>query len=369
MKKDLMTTRLCGIIVFLSILAAWAGAATSTPETAKSAIEKPVAFNESAVADFYRGKAIQIVVGHGAGGGFDIYTRTIGRHLGKHIPGKPSIIVVNMLGAGGLVAASHIYNRAPKDGTVIGNVIGGIVRSQLLGLQGVEFDASKFQYVGAPNNENSLLLMTKASGISRYEQLLEPSGKVLSIGDSGAATTNHTAALLTRDVLNANIKVVSGYTAAGGVDVAMDQGELGGQYNDWASIKTRTLAKIESGEWLLIGQLTDKPLLNLPQQNVPLILNYAKTQEQRDLLRAGIIVPNQFTRPYFLPPGVHADRVAALRDAFTKTLADSEFLAEAEKAKLDINPSSAGELQKLIIDYLAMPGDLKRKLVKVLPKT
>jgi tripartite-type tricarboxylate transporter receptor subunit TctC len=365
MKKDLMTTRLCGIIVFLSILAAWAGAATSTPEPAKSAIEKPEAFNESAVADFYRGKAIQIVVGHGAGGGFDIYTRTIGRHLGKYIPGKPSIIVVNMLGAGGLVAASHIYNRAPRDGTVIGNVIGGIVRSQLLGLQGVEFDASKFQYVGAPNNENSLLLMTKTSGISRFEQLLEPSGKVLSIGDSGAATTNHTAALLTRDVLNANIKVVSGYTAAGGVDV----GELGGQYNDWASIKTRTLAKIESGEWLLIGQLTDKPLLNLPQQNVPLILNYAKTQEQRDLLRAGIIVPNQFTRPYFLPPGVHADRVAALRDAFTKTLADSEFLAEAEKAKLDINPSSARELQKLIIDYLAMPGDLKRKLVKVLPKT
>ena len=215
MKKYLITTRLCGIIVFLSILAAWAGAATSTPEPAKSAIEKPEAFNESAVADFYRGKAIQIVVGHGAGGGFDIYTRTIGRHLGKHIPGKPSIIVVNMLGAGGLVAASHIYNRAPKDGTVIGNVIGGIVRSQLLGLQGVEFDASKFQYVGAPNNENSLLLMTKASGISRFEQLLEPSGKVLSIGDSGAATTNHTAALLTRDVLNANIKVVSGYHGRG----------------------------------------------------------------------------------------------------------------------------------------------------------
>ena len=249
MKKGLMTTGLYGIIVFLSILAAWAGAATSTPEPAKSATQKPVTFNERAVADFYRGKAIQIVVGHGAGGGFDIYTRTIGRHIGKHIPGKPSIIVANMLGAGGLVAASHIYNRAPKDGTVIGNVIGGIVRSQLLGLQGVEFDASKFQYVGAPNNENSLLLMTKASGISRFEQLLEPGGKVLSIGDSGAATTNHTAALLTRDVLNANIKVVSGYTAAGGVDVAMDQGELGGQYNDWASIKTRTLAKIESGEW------------------------------------------------------------------------------------------------------------------------
>jgi len=116
---------------------------------------------------------------------------------------------------------------------------------------------------------------------------------------------------------------------------------------------------------LLIGQLTDKPLQNLPQQNVPLILNYAKTQEQRDLLRAGIIVPNQFTRPYFLPPGMPTDRVAA----FVKTLGDEEFLAEAEKAMLDINPTSARELQKLIIDYLAMPSDLKRKLTKVLPKT
>ena len=149
----------------------------------------------------------------------------------------------------------------------------------------------------------------------------------------------------------------------------MNQGKLGGEYSYWASIKTRTLAKIESGEWLLIGQLTDKPLVTLPKQNVPSILSDAKTQEQRDSLRAGIIVLNELTRPYFLPPWVHADRVAALRDAFTKTSADSEFLAEAEKAKLYINPSSAGELQKLIIDYLAMPDDLKRKLVKVLPKT
>jgi len=126
MKKNLVITRLCGITVFLFTVAAWAGAATSLPEPAKAAVEKPVSFNESAVADFYRGKAIQIIVGHGAGGGFDIYTRTIGRHLGKHIPGKPSIIVVNMLGAGGLVFASHIYNRAPNEGAVMGNVIGGI---------------------------------------------------------------------------------------------------------------------------------------------------------------------------------------------------------------------------------------------------
>ena len=124
-----------------------------------------------------------------------------------------------------------------------------------------------------------------------------------------------------------------------------------------------------SGEWLAIGQLTEKPVEGLPGQNVPLILNYARTDEQRELLRFGIIVPNQFTRPYFLPPEVPADRVAALRAAFAKTMADKEFLAEAEKVKLDINPLGARELQKLITNYLAMPADLKERLVKVLPQS
>jgi len=341
-------------------MAAWA-AEPGTP-----AIEKPALFDEGSVADFYRGKTIRLIVGHAPGGGFDTYSRAIVRHMSKHIPGKPSIIVMNMPGGGGLVAAAHIYNRAPRDGTMLGNVIGGIVRAQLLGLKGVQFDASKFSYLGAPNSENSVLMMVKASGITSFEQLLEPGGKVVNLGDGGVASTNHTASLLTRDVLGANIKVVTGYGGTAKVEMSMEQGEVDGQYNDWASSKLRTLGKFESGEWLLLGQLTDKPLHGLPQPNVPLILNFAKTDEQRDLLRFGIIVPNQFTRPYFLPPGVPADRVAALRAAFAKTIADKEFLAEAKKARLDINPTSAPELQKLITDYLAMPDDLKDKLVKVL---
>ena len=366
MNKDLTTTRLCGLAVVLLALAAWAAAPSPTLDAAKPSVEKPALFDERAVADFYQGKSIQIIVGHGTGGGFDTYTRVIARHLSKYIPGKPSIIVVNMPGGGGMIAATHMYNRASKDGTVMGNVIGGIVRTQLLGLLDIKYDASKFNYLGAPNSENSLLMMTKASGITRFEQLLEPGGRVANLGDGGVATTNHTAALLTRDVLGANIKVVTGYGSTSNVEMAMEQGEVDGQYNDWASNKARTLDKFESGEWLLIGQLTDKPLQGLPQQNVPLILNYAKTDEQRKLLRFGIIVPNQFTRPYFLPPGVPSDRVAALRAAFAKTMADKEFLAKAEKVRLDINPTGARELQKLITDYLALPADIKDKLVKFL---
>ena len=357
MMKGLSTIGLCGLVLVLFPLAAWAAASSPKP------------FDDKAVADFYQRKSVRIIVGHGAGGGFDTYSRVIARHLGKHVPGKPSIIVVNMPGAGGLIAASHIYQQAPKDGTVIGNVIGGIVRSQLLGLQGVQFDAGKFHYLGAPNGENSVLMVTRASAITRFEQLLEPGGRLVTLGDAGVATTNHTAALLTRDVLGAKIKVLTGYGTTAAVEVAMEQREVDGQYNDWASNKARTPAKFESDEWLLIGQLTDKPIQGLPRQNVPLILNYAKTNEQRELLRFGIIVPNQFTRPYFLAPGVRADRVAALRTAFADTMADSEFLAEADKARLDISPVGASELQKLVSNYIAMPAHVKDKLGKVLPRS
>jgi hypothetical protein len=166
--------------------------------------------------------------------------------------------------------------------------------------------------------------------------------------------------------LGANVKVVTAYGTTAKVEVSMEQGELDGYYNDWASSKTRVLEKFETKEWLLLGQLTEKPLPNLPQPNVPLIQSYAKTDEQRQLLRFGIIIPNRFTRPYFLPPGVPADRVAALQRAFARTMADPKFLAEAKKIRLDVNPIGAAELQTLIDDYLAMPGPLKEKLEKVL---
>jgi tripartite-type tricarboxylate transporter receptor subunit TctC len=338
---------------------------------AKPALSKAegASFDEKAVADFFRGKTVKILVGHGAGGGFDVYARTIARHWVKHIPGTPTMIVENQAAAGGLVAANQVFNTQPKDGTVIGHVIGGIVRSQLLGTPGVEFDAAKFQYLGGPIGENSILIVTKASGVSSFERLLDKNAKTVTLGDGGIATTNHNASQLTKNVLGANINVVTGYGTVAKVELAMEQGEVDGQYNDWASSKARTLDKLTSGEWLIIGQLTDQPLQGLPQPNVPLILNFAKDDEQKQLLRFGIIVPNQFTRPFFMAPGVPADRVAALEQAFARTMQDKEFLADAEKGKLDIDPLTGAQLQKLITDYLGISADLKSKLTKVLPQT
>lgn len=338
--------------------------APSAPQAAPPAAPAPAADGQA--SDFYRGKTVRIVVGADAGGGMDLYTRLIARHISRQIPGNPTVVVENMPGAGGLVAASHLYNAAPKDGTVFANVIGGIVRAQLFGTGNIQFDAARFRYLGAPNNENTVLIVTRAAGVTRAEELLGPDGKQVVLGDAGVATTNHNASILTREVLSANVKMVSGYSSVAKVSLAMEQGEVDGQYNDWASTKARDLANVESGDWLIIGQLTEQPLKDLP--NVPLLLDFARTEEQRRILRYGIVVPNQFTRPYFLPPDVPADRAALLEGAFARTMADPEFLAEAEKSKLDIAPTSAAQLQQLIAEYLAMPPELKSQLARVLPQ-
>jgi tripartite-type tricarboxylate transporter receptor subunit TctC len=350
--------------------AAQPAAKAAASPAAKPALSKAegAAFDEKAVADFYRGKTVRIIVGHGVGGGFDVWSRAIARHLGKYVPGNPTVIVENMPEAGGMVAANNLYNVAPKDGTVLANVIGGIARSQLLGDQGVQYDASKLRFIGAVTGENSVLMVTRASGVSSFEDMLDKSRKPVALGDSGAATTNHNAAVLTKEVLGANIKVVTGYEGTPKVELAIEQGELDGQFNDWASNRTRTPQKFESGEWLLIGQLTDRPLTDLPRSNVPMLLNYAKDDEQRQLLRFGIIVPNQFTRPFFLPPGVPPDRAAALEEGFAKTIADKDFLTDAEKAKLVVSWTGGVEVQKLITEYLAMSPDLKTKLLDVLSR-
>ncbi len=334
-------------------------AADAAPPPAQGAADEPG-------GDFYRGKTIRIIVGADAGGGMDLYTRLIARHIARQIPGNPAVVVENMPGAGGLVAASHLYNTAPRDGTVLANIIGGIVRAQLFGTGSIQFDAARFRYLGAPNSESSVLIVTREAGITRLQELFGPNGKEVVLGDAGVATTNHNASILTREVLGANVKMVSGYSSVAKVSLAMEQGEVNGQYNDWASTKARDASHIESGDWLVIGQLTEQPLPDLP--NVPLILDFARSDEQRQLLRYGIVVPNRFTRPYFLPPDVPADRAALLETAFARTMADPEFLADAAKSKLDIAPLSGAQLQQLIADYLAMPPELKSQLAKVLPQ-
>lgn len=324
-----------------------------------------VPFDEKAVADFYRGKTVRIVVGFSAGGGYDAYSRVIARHLSKYIPSNPAVIVENMTGAGSIIAANHIYSAGAKDGTLIGNISGPIILEQLFNNPAVQFDMARFRYLNVPVGETYLMIVTKKPGVTKFEELLGPKGKQVVFGAIPGSTVEH-APILVRDALGANLKVVSGYKGTADVRLAIDSGEVDGFFNSWTSVKITSLDKFKSGEWLVLAQLSDTSLPDLPFSNIPTIPAISKTDEQRQLLRFGTSVPNQFGKVYVMAPGVPADRAMALETAFMKTMADREFLAETEKGKLEIGPLSGDQIHKLVVEFLAMSPELKSKLQRAI---
>jgi tripartite-type tricarboxylate transporter receptor subunit TctC len=203
------------------------------------------AFDEKAVADFYRGKTVRIVVGFSAGGGYDAYSRVIGRHLHKHIPGNPSVVVDNMAGAGSIIAANYIYNAAPKDGTVIGNISGQIILEQLFANPAVQYDLGKVRYLGVPIGETYLLLVTRKPGVMKFDELLGAKSKQIVVGGIPGSTVEQGPILL-RDLLGANLKVVSGYKGTADIRLAIESGELDGFLNSWESTKITSLDKVRA---------------------------------------------------------------------------------------------------------------------------
>jgi tripartite-type tricarboxylate transporter receptor subunit TctC len=322
-------------------------------------------FNEKSVADFYRGKTVRIVVGFSAGGGYDQYSRVIGRHLSKHIPGNPNVLVDNMPGVGSIIAANHVFNAAPKDGTVIGNISGPIVLEQLFGAPSVQFDMAKFRYLAVPISESYMMIAMKRAGITKFDELRGERGKQLNMGAIPGSTVEH-APILVREVLNANLKIVSGYKGTADVRMAMDGGEVDGFFNTWTSSKVTSLDKIKSGEWVLLAQLCEKPMKDLIVPNVPTIPMIARSDEQRLLLKYGTSTPNDFGKVYVLPTGTPADRAQALEVAFERAMKDKDLLAEAEKGHLDFDPLIGNAVHKLVTEFLGMPADVKNKLQTVL---
>lgn len=344
------------VFVLFALAAAW----STAPGWCASA-----SHNEDDPAAFYKGKTVRIVVGFPPGGGYDSYSRVIGRHLAKHIPGNPTVIVDNMAGAGSIVAANYVSNVGPKDGTIIGNVSGTLILEQLFGNPGVRFDMAKFRYLAVPVPEVYLMLVNRRSGITKLEELLGAKARQATFGGVPNNTIEH-APLLMRDVLGANIKVVSGYKGTADIRLAMDSGELDGFFNTWTSAKIAVLDLLKNGEWLILAQLADTPLPDPLFSRIPTIGAIAKNEEQRELLRLGTAVPSQFAKAYLTAPGVPAQLSAALESAFTKTFVDREFLKDAEKAKIEIDPLSGGKTSSLVSQFLGMSESLKARLKSVL---
>lgn len=327
-----------------------------------------LAFNSSvssvsAQEDFYKSKTIRIVVGFPAGGGFDTYSRVIARHIGKHIPGNPTIIVENMAGAGSLITANHLYKVAKPDGLTVGNFIGGLIMQQLLGGQGIEFDARKFEWVGVPVKDNVVCALTKASGITNIDQWMASKVPVKMGGSAPGSTTDDVVKVL-KAALALPAQLVTGYKGTADIRLAADSGEIAGGCWAWESIKVTWRKGLDSGEVNVVLQNVPKPHPDLPK--VPLAINLAKTDEARKLIRVGIHDASAITRPYMLPPGTPKERVQLLRKAFQETLKDREFLDEAKKSKIDVDPVTGKEVERIIDGLFKLELSLVAKLKEIL---
>jgi tripartite-type tricarboxylate transporter receptor subunit TctC len=316
-----------------------------------------------AQANFYEGKTIRLIVGFTAGGGYDAYTRTIGRHMGKHIPGNPVMIVENMPGAGSMISANYTFKAAKPDGLTIGHFIGGLFLQQLLGKPGIEFDAAKFQYVGVPGQDNFVIGVAKSAGITDVESWLA-SKQIVKFGGVASGSGSDDIPNVLKATLGLPIQLVSGYKGTADVRLAFNSGEVAGLSNSWESTKSTWRKELESGELKLILQATLKPHPEFPK--LPMALNYAKNDEAKRLISTVARVHGPTVRPYVLPPNTPKERVEIIRKAFMDTMKDPEFLAEAKKANLDINPDDGAVLEQNVKEILKLEPGLIAKLKEIL---
>jgi tripartite-type tricarboxylate transporter receptor subunit TctC len=316
-----------------------------------------------AQANFYEGKTIRFIVGFSAGGGYDAYTRTIARHMGKHVPGNPVFVVDNMAGAGSLISANYIYKAAKPDGLTIGHFIGGLFLQQLLGKPGIEFDSLKFEYIGVPAQDHFILSVAKSAGITDPDKWIA-SKQVVKFGGVSTGSGTDDFPNLLKATIGLPIQMVSGYKGTADIRLAFNSGEVAGISNSWESMKSTWKKELESGDLTIVLQVTSKPHPELVK--VPLAVNLAKTEEAKKLIQTVERVHGPSVRPYVAPPGTPKGRVQILRRAFMDTMKDSAFLAEAKKATLDINAADGAELEQNVKDIFKLDASLIAKLKEIL---
>ena len=309
-------------------------------------------------ADFYKGKTVTLLVGGAAGGGYAIYANILAHHMGRHIPGNPKIIAQDYNGAGSLKAMKIVYNRSPRDGTVFAAVFMGAVMEPMLGDKGAEFDATKFTYLGSLNRETSICIAWHTTPIKTFDDVFK---QQMIVGASGWTSSVRQFPTVLDNVIGTKFKVISGYKGTQEVGLAVEKGETQGICGyQWSSFSSGFSSWLAGNKVRILVQLAANPHPALSKLGVPMIWKYVKNKADERVLRL-IFSQNTFGRPYVMPPGVPADRVAAMRAAFMATTKDPAFLAEAAKAKVEINPVSGEEVEKLVKElYTASPDDVKR---------
>jgi tripartite-type tricarboxylate transporter receptor subunit TctC len=310
----------------------------------------PTAATAQSPAEFYKGKNVELYIGYSVGGAYDLYARVLARHLGRHIPGNPTIIPKNMEGAGSLRLANWLYNVGAKDGTVLATIGRGTGFDPLLGSKGAQFQADKFTWIGSANNEVSICVAWKGSGITKFEDTMT---KELIVGGTGAAADTDQFPRILNGVLGTKFKIVSGYPGGNDITLAMERGEVKGRCGwSWSSVVATHKRWVDDKTITVLVQLSLNKHPDLP--DVPLVMEFAKTEEQKQIFRL-IFARQVMGRPFLAPPGLPRDRAEALRRAFDETMKDSEFLADATRTQLEITPVAGEEVEKLVTELYQTP--------------
>jgi len=310
------------------------------------------------VEEFYRGRSITVLVGFTAGGGYDLYARLLGRHMGRYIPGNPTMVVQNMPGAGSMKATQYVYGVAPKDGLTLATVSRGMVTEPLL--NAANFDPTKLTWLGTITSETSVCATWKTSPVKSWDDMFK---REFSLGGSAVGADPDTFALIMRNVFGAKVKLVTGYPGGNDINLAMERSEVDGRCGwSWTSLKSQK-------NWLpqinVLVQFNLEKNADLP--NVPVALERAASDEQRQVLR--LLIAGQYVgRPFFTSPDIPADRRAALRAAFDATMKDPQFLADAAKLDLEISPIGAAPIDAFLADLYRTPKVVVSKAVAAIQK-
>ena len=312
--------------------------------------------------DFYKGKTIRFVVGQAAGGGYDLAARTIGRHMGKHIPGNPTIVVENMTGAGSLIAANYTYNSAKPDGLFVGTWNGAFILRQALGDKAVRLDGRKLGWIGSPTKGTPVCAIMAYTGLKSLDDIVA-SNREIKVGATGPGSTYEDLPQMLNLTLGTKFKVISGYEGTGTILVAMRRKEVDGGCWTWESMRTTARPMLDAkGDDKLIPYLIHRKWDEPEVKHLPLIPDVLKQDQDKLAAYKTWVATYEFQRPYSVPPGTPKERVQLLRKAFADTLNDPEFVAEAKKVKFEVTYTSGEQIEKYVDEMLSITPTAKELL-------
>jgi tripartite-type tricarboxylate transporter receptor subunit TctC len=316
--------------------------------------------------DFYRNKRIRVIVPYSAGGGYDLYTRTIARYWGRHIPGNPTFVVQNMPGGAGIVATNYLYGAAKRDGLTIGIMNREGPAQQVSGLPGVEFKSADFSWVGNANVEMTVVVIRADKGFKTLKDVIN-SPEPLVVGSTGAGSVNYNLPAVLNEILHTNFKIVTGYGGTADIRAAMERGEVDGIGGwSWSAVKTTGAHLLKERSVNVLAYYAPEPNKEMQDLGVPWVFDFPMSKEDRTYINT-VFFANAIGRPFAAPPAIPQERLAILRKSFMETIKDPAFLREVNRLGLEVtDPFSGEKVEERVREYLSTDPKVLGRVARLL---